>query len=199
MKKTTILVILLLICGFSLKAQSVYYPVSTKDVQECIHLMETPLGSELYYKAKDAKKWVSLKILNNPKMGGMYLVQLPNKSKQQLTVDSKGIMQLKNTATGKIRKFASKSIYLYRQDQTEYIENAYLGEGWSITSNGVTKKFKVVKEDYQNGIFDLTLEGLTGVFRLVDVANDIENVRSYELTSPDGSKKIYFLDAIKYE
>ena len=194
MKKSTLLSVLLLVCGFSLKAQ-LYYPTNTKEVQECINFVETPMGVEVSYRAKGAKKWAFAKILNNPKMGGMYLIQLPDKSKHQLTVDAKGVMQLKNAATSKIRKFQMKAPYLCRQDQTEYLEQL---NGWSITSNGITQKFKTVKEDRQNDAWELSIEGLTGVYKLKNVQNDIEGVNSYELTSPDGSKKIYFMDTMQY-
>jgi len=200
MKKTIILSVLLLVSGFSLKAQSMYYPTSTTDVQECISFVETPLGTEIAYRAKGTKKWVFLDILNNPKMGSMYLVQFPDKSKQQITRNFvKGTMQIKNTATNKVKVFVDKQVYLCQEDETEYLNTTYVTENniagflCSITKKGVAKTFNTTKEDGPNNTFELSLDGEDGNYILKSI--DIR----YELTAPNGTKKMYSMDTMRRE
>lgn len=199
MKNTIILSVLLLFCGFSLKAQ-MFYLTNTTDIQECISFMETPLGTEIACRAKGTKKWAFLKVLNKPKMGGMYLVQFPDKSKQQITRNiAKGTMQVKNVAKNTVRMFASKEIYLYEKDETEYLNATYITDNniigfvCSITKKGITKSFNLTKEDNPNNTFELSLDGEDGNYILKNI--DIR----YELTVPNGTKKMYLMDKISYE
>lgn len=197
MKKIIILTFILLFCGFSLKAQ-MFYPTNTKNVEECVYFMETPLGTEISYRTKQSKKWTVLKILNKPKMGGMYLVQFPDKSKQQLTI-SKEKMQLKNAVTNKVKIFENKDLYINKEDKTEYLHIKYITEGGiigfsgSITQKDTTQDFAISKEDSQNNTYELSIEGQEGIFILKRINND------YELTFPNGTKKMYSSDYRTYE
>ena len=175
-----------------------FYPNGTKNVEECIYFMETPLGTEISYRAKNTKKWIGLKMLNKPKMGGMYLVQFPNQSKEKLTI-SKEKMQLKNATTGKVKIFESKDLYIGKDDKTEYLHIKYaldggmIGFSGSITQKGITQGFAISKEDSQNNTYELSIDGQEGIFILKRIDND------YELTLPNGTKKIYSLDYRSYE
>jgi hypothetical protein len=197
MKNIIIFSVLCLFCGFSVKAQ-MFYPTNTKNVEECIFFMETPLGTEISYRAKNTKKWIGLKMLNNPKMGGMYLVQFPNQSKEKLTV-SKEKMQLKNAVTGKVKIFERKDLYIGKEDKTEYLHIKYslddgmIGFSGSITQKGITQGFTISKEDSQNDIYELSIDGQEGIYILKRIEND------YEFTLPNGTKKIYLADLRSYE
>ena len=195
--KKLLFIALSLFCGFSVKAQ-MFYPTDTKNVEECIYFMETPLGTEISYRAKSAKKWTTLKILNNPKMGDMYLVQFPNQSREKLTV-SQEKMQLKNVVTGKVKTFQSKALYIGKDDKTEYLhikyslESGIIGFSGSITKNGITQDFAISQEDSKNNIYELSIDGQEGIYILKLIEND------YELMLPNGTKKIYSMDYRSYE
>ena len=193
MKKTIILTILLLIGGFSLKAQ-MYYPADTKDIEECIYFLEKPLGTEISYRAKSKKKWTIIKMLNKPKMGGVYLVQFPNKAREKLNV-SEGKMYIKNPVTGKTIIFENKSLYINKDDKTDYLDVGYVQRAQmaaflaSITQKGITQYFSIAEEDSTNLIYKLTLQEQEGIYTLKRIDND------YELTLPNGTKKLYQMDS----
>ncbi len=198
MKKLLFLSFLLLFHSFSLKAQ-MFYPANTTNVEECISFIETPLGTEINYRAKGTKKWATLRILNNPEMGGEYLVEFPDKSKQRILKNADGTMQVKKEGKNTTRIFTSKDLFLCQEDEAEYLEISYvltndiIGFVCSITTKeGITKVFNVMSEEEQSSLYELSISDEDGIYILKRIDND------YELTYPDGSKKIYSWDVMSY-
>lgn len=197
MKKLIFLSFLLLAYSSSLKAQMFYLANST-EVEECISFIETPLGTEINYRAKGTKKWANLRILNNPEMGGEYWVKFPDKSKQRVRKRADSSLRVKKEGKNEARIFTSKDLFLYQEDETEYLETSYvltndiIGFVCSITSQGITKEFNIMSEEEQSNLYQLSISDEDGIYTLKRLDND------YELTYPDGRKKIYSWDIMRY-
>ncbi len=212
--KKTILLFLCFVFSFQItKSQPLHYFFDKKNnTKEIICFTPTPLGTDITQKAPNATKWTNLKILKSPpKIGapGGYVVEFADKSKHLITPEYTGRrpLKIKNLKTNITRTFEMKTLYLLRGDETEYLEyensdntGKLLDKAiWIWKSKGSTKTFKTVTFDYQNDISTLSLPNEKGTYTLKSVVNDIESVNSYELTTPSGEKKIFYLEAVKYE
>lgn len=196
------------------KAQLHYFFDKKTNTKEVISFVETPLGTEIMYKPSYTAQWEAVNILKSPpKLGGAYTIQLANKAKFQLTstlVNLKNQVSLKNLQTGKIKTFLSKIIYMFRGDNSEYLEEIniddtgrLLGDAvWVWVTKTATKKFnsKNTTPDYpQEFTLTSTSPSDKQTYTLKAIENNVEYVRSFELTTPKGEKKVFFLEAVKYE
>ncbi len=208
----TLFLSIFLLFSFGAKAQLYYFFDHKNNTKEIINFIETPLGVEIMFKTAHTAKWENIQIIKSPPaLGGTYLIETPNKIKYQLTptlVNLKSRIVLKNLKTGKTKNFLQKTIYIFRGDNTEYLEQVNIDETgkllnddvWIWVKKGVSTKFTSTlnKADYPTE-YTLNSPNEKGKYKLNQIDNNIESVNSFELTTPKGEKKVFFVETVKYE